>query len=141
MRAIISKISSIIYHFVLIHNTTKLIEISSLHYFYVATPLMRFHKVLCHRLSMSTLSPYYDHFDSLILPLFQGLFYLELISLSCFMHVIDFILKGYSIDVFTTLVLLLVSPYVRQTNIYLNLLENLSLCVIVYSLIIYYISK
>ena len=141
MRAIVSKISSKIYHFVSIQNRTKLIEISSLHYFQVAIPLMRSHKVLCRRLSKSTLSPYYDHFDSLILPLFQGLFYLELISLSCFMHVIDFILKGYSIDVFTTLVLLLVSPYVRQTNIYLNLLDNLSLCIIVYSLIIYYISK
>ena len=80
----------------------KLIEISSLHYFQVATPLIRFHKVLCRRLSKSTLSSYYDHFDSLILPLFQGLFYVELINLSCFMHVIDFILKGLSIDIFTT---------------------------------------
>ena len=46
-------------------------QISSLHYFQVATPLMRFHKVLCRRLSKRTLSHYYDHFDSLILPLFS----------------------------------------------------------------------
>ena len=43
-------------------------------------------------------------------PFFQGLSYVELISLSCFMHIIDFILKRHSIDVFTTLVLLLISP-------------------------------
>ena len=90
------------------HDKTYWDLITSL--FLGSYPLMRFHKVLCRRLSKSTLSPYYDHFDSSILSLFQRLFYLELISLSCFMYVIDFILKGHSIGVFITFLLLLISP-------------------------------
>ena len=49
---------------------TQFIEISSLHYFEVAIPLMRFYKVLCRKFSKSIFYPYYGHFDSLILPLF-----------------------------------------------------------------------
>ena len=93
---------------------------------------MRFHKVLCRRLSKSTLSPYYDHFDSLILPLFQGLFYLELISLSCFIHVIDFILKGHSIDVFTNSWVASSLPLMLDKLTYISIFWRIYLCASLY---------